>query len=68
MINNGLQFSDEMIKYNIGDTITLTIIRKRRFLKVDVPVKVLPVPTDLMYDKKNIPTIPLTEPPKKEKG
>jgi len=68
MINNGLQFSDEMIKYNIGDIITLTIIRKRRFLKVDVPVKVLPVPTDMMYDKKGIPSIPPTKPPNKEKG
>ena len=63
-----LQFSDEMIKYNIGDTITLTIIRKRRFLKVDVPVKILPVPTDMMYDKKGIPSIPPIKPPNKEKG
>ena len=60
MINTSLQFSDEMIKYNVGDTITLTIIRKQRYLKVDVPVKVLPVPTDLMYDRK-----PNLFPPKK---
>ena len=60
MINTSLQFSDEMIKYNVGDTITLTIIRKQRYLKVDVPVKVLPVPTDLMYDRK-----PDMFPPKK---
>ena len=60
MINTGLQFSDEMIKYNIGDTITLTIIRKQRYLKVDVPVKILPVPVDQMYDLK-----PNLFPPKK---
>ena len=53
MINDSLQFSDEMIKYNIGDTITLTIIRKQRYLKVDVPVKILPVPVDQMYDRKS---------------
>jgi len=53
MINTSLQFSDEMIKYNVGDTITLTIIRKQRYLKVDVPVKILPVPVDQMYDRKS---------------
>ena len=30
MTNDGLQFSDEISKYNIGDTVTLTIVRKRR--------------------------------------
>ena len=34
MINDGLQFSDELSKYNIGDTITLTIVRKRRYLSL----------------------------------
>ena len=68
MTNSGLHFSDEIIKYNIGDTITLTIIRKRRFLKVDVPLKVFPVPTDEMYDQKQKLILPPTVPPKKEKG
>jgi S1-C subfamily serine protease len=49
MINDGLQFSDEIYKYNIGDTITLTLVRKRRYLKVDVPLKVFPVDADKMY-------------------
>ena len=49
MINDGLQFSDEIYKYNIGDTITLTLVRKRRYLKVDVPLKVFPVNADKMY-------------------
>ena len=60
MVNNGVEFADEMIKYNIGDTITLTIIRKRKFHKVDIPIQVIPVPTDLMYDRK-----PDMFPPKK---
>ena len=55
MVNDGLQFSDELSKYNIGDTITLTIVRKRRYLKVDVPLKVFPVDADAMYSKIKIP-------------
>ena len=59
MINDGLQFSDELSKYNIGDKVTLTIIRKRRYLKVDVPLKVFPVDADKMYSKIRIPpTLP----------
>ena len=49
MTNDGLQFSDEIYKYRIGETITLTIIRKKRFLKVDVPLKVFPVDIEAMY-------------------
>jgi S1-C subfamily serine protease len=56
VINDGLQFSDELGKNKIGDIVTLTIIRKRVFLKVDVTLKVFPVPTEKMYGK--TPTIP----------
>jgi len=66
MINDGLQFSDELSKYNIGDTITLTIVRKRRYLKVDVPLKVFPVDADAMYSKIKTPP-PLPKPIKPEK-
>ena len=51
MINDGLQFSDELSKYNIGETVTLTIVRKRRYLNVKVPLKVFPVNADKMYSK-----------------
>ncbi len=61
MTNSGLEFSDEIYKYNIGDTITLTLIRKRRYLKIDVPLKVFPVNADKMY---RIPK-PFLIPPKK---
>ena len=47
--NTGIIFSDELIKYNIGDAVTLTIIRKRWYLKVDVPLKVLPIPVEKLY-------------------
>jgi S1-C subfamily serine protease len=52
LINDGLQFSDELRKYKIGDIITLTIIRKQVFLRVDVPLKVFPVPVETMYGKR----------------
>ncbi len=52
MTNSGLEFSDEIYKYGIGDTITLTIVRKRRYMKVDVSLKVFPVDADKMYAQK----------------
>ena len=55
MTNSGLEFSDEIYKYNIGDTITLTIIRKQRFRKVDVTLKVFPVNTDALYNVSSRP-------------
>ena len=60
MTNNGLQFTDEIGKHNVGDTITLTVIRKRVFLKTDVTLKVFPVPTDSMYGqaKPSLPPLP----------
>jgi len=66
MINDGLQFSDELSKYNIGDTITLTIVRKRRYLKVDVPLKVFPVDADKMYSKIKTPPMPTPIKPEKK--
>jgi len=58
MTNDGLEFSDEVYKYNIGDTVTLTLVRKQRFLKVDIKLKVFPVNADLMYSKIQKPIQP----------
>jgi len=66
MVNDGLQFSNELYKYNIGDTITLTLIRKRRYMKVDVPLKIFPVDADAMYSKIKTPPM-LPKPVKPEK-
>ena len=66
MTNDGLQFSDELYKYKIGETVTLTIVRKRRYLKVDVPLKVFPVNDDAMYSQ--IRTPPLPKPVRPEKN
>ena len=64
MTNDGLQFSDEISKYNIGDTVTLTIVRKRRYLKVDIPLKVFPVDADAMYSQMRKPALPTPIQPK----
>jgi len=67
MINDGLQFSDEIYKYGIGDTITLTLIRKRRYLKIDVPLKVFPVDADKMYSQiRKTPSLPKPVQPEKK--
>jgi len=58
MTNSGLEFSDEIYKYNIGDKITLTIIRKQRFKKVDVTLKLFPVNVDKMYSQLALPLKP----------
>ena len=66
VINNGLQFSDELMKHKIGDNVTLTIIRKRVFRKTEVTLKVFPVPVDAMYGQKK-PQLPLPVEPEKKK-
>ena len=65
MINDGLQFSDELSKNEIGETVTLTIVRKRRYLNVKVPLKVFPVDADKMYSQIRIPPLPKPIKPKK---
>tara|TARA_B100000949_G_C14282079_1_gene452271 strand:+ start:124 stop:1188 length:1065 start_codon:yes stop_codon:yes gene_type:complete len=51
-INNGMDLSEELIKYNIGEEVSLTIIRNKMFKKVKVPLQVLKVPTEKLYSKK----------------
>ena len=51
LINNGVDLSDEVIKYEVGDTITLTIIRKKKYIKVDVKLKVYEIPVEELYQK-----------------
>ena len=50
-INNGMELSEELIKYNIGEEISLTIIRNRMFIIVKVPLQVLKVPTEQLYNR-----------------
>jgi len=65
MVNDGMQFSDELSKYKIGETVTLTIVRKRRYLKVDVPLKVFPVNASKMYAQKVPQLLKPVQPEKK---
>ena len=49
--NDGLKFSDELGKYEVGDTITILIIRKRALREVSVTLKALPVDVEKLYPK-----------------
>ena len=55
LVNNGVDLSDEVIKYEVGDTITLTIIRKKKYIKVDIELQVYEVPVEAMYQNRNNP-------------
>ena len=55
LVNNGVDLSDEVIKYEVGDTITLTIIRKKKYIKVDIELQVYQVPIEAMYKDRNNP-------------
>jgi len=55
LVNNGVDLSDEIIKHEVGDTITLTVIRKKKFIEVDVELKVYEVPVEEMYKDRNNP-------------
>ena len=50
-INNGIEFADEMSKYEIGKKVSVTVIRRKRFIQLDVMIKVFEVPVDKMYAK-----------------
>ena len=49
LINNGLQFSDELIKYGVGETIFVMIIRKGVYLTVETTLKELPIEPEKLF-------------------
>jgi len=64
-INNDVEFADQLGKYKIGDTVSINIIRDKRFIQVDnITLKVFPVPIKLMYGEKAL-TVPI---PNKKKN
>jgi len=63
LVNTGLQFSDELIKYEVGDTIFVMVIRKKVYLTVKTTLKVFPVETDKLFINK----MPILPPRKEEK-
>jgi len=52
LVNTGLQFSDELIKYEVGDTIFVMVIRKKVYMTVETTLKVFPVETDKLFINK----------------
>ena len=67
-VNNGVEFSDQLVKYDIGTKIELTLIRNKRYIQIEVLVKVLPVKVELMYGKGLITPIPPLPETKKERN
>jgi len=53
-INNGIEFAEEMNKHEIGKKVSVTIIRKKRFIQLDLMIKVFEVPVDKMYDRPGV--------------
>ena len=50
-INNGIEFAEELSKYEIGKKVSITVIRRKRFIQLDIMLKVFEVPVDKMYTK-----------------
>ena len=53
-INNGIEFAEEMNKYEIGKKVSVTIIRRKRFIQLDLIIKVFEVPVDKMYARPGV--------------
>ena len=50
LINTDVEFADQLIKYKVGETITVNIIRNRRYMTVgEITLKTFTVPTDKLY-------------------
>ena len=62
LFNDGVKFSNLLEKHKVGDKITLTLIRKGRYVLMDVILKEFPIDLEKMY-----PTIPKLPPRKKKK-
>jgi len=51
LVNNSVELINAIDKHNIGDTISLTVIRKRKYIKVQVTLRLFPVPIEQLYPK-----------------
>ena len=50
LINTDVEFADQLIRYKIGEKITVNIIRNKRYMTVgDITLKTFTVPTDKLY-------------------
>ena len=50
-INNSVDLAEVLIKYDIGQTIAITVIRNRQFRNVSVKLRQFEVPIDKMYNR-----------------
>ena len=62
LFNDGVKFSNLLENHKVGDKITLTLIRKGRYVLLDVILKEFPIDLEKMY-----PTISKLPPQKKKK-
>ena len=62
LFNDGIKFSKLLEKYKVGEKVTLMLVRKGRYMLVDVVLREFPVDIDKMY-----PSIPPALPQKKGK-
>ena len=62
LFNDGVKFSNLLEKYNVGDKVTLILVRKGRYKLVDVVLGEFPVDLERLY-----PAIPKFLPPKTKK-
>ena len=50
LINTDVELADQLIKYKVGETITVNIIRNKRYMTVgNITLKTFTVPTDKLY-------------------
>jgi len=52
LFNDGITFLHVLEEYEVGEQVSLNVIRKGRFILVDVVLKVLPIDVELLYTKK----------------
>jgi serine protease Do len=52
LFNDGIAFLHVLEEYEVGEQVSLNVIRKGRFILVDVVLKVLPIDVELLYTKK----------------
>ena len=49
LFNDGVSFSNLLSKYKVGEEVTLMVVRKRRYILVEVTLREFPVDVDLLY-------------------
>ena len=49
LFNDGVSFSNLLSKYKVGEEVTLMVVRKRRYILVEVTLREFPVDVDRLY-------------------